>query len=181
MYNSQNKCLDNDLTLLSYNQKINKSFTVNELKDSGLWVVESQGDILKCIPLFNCDSIVSSNNNDIVLEDNKCLICHKNSKTIISCISDDTGSINFHDISLHAYTAYSKLDLIDSLVISCVVYDNYLNTLNNVSVKVIVDGDLVGTVNTDNNGICKYKIEKPCYIFFEYENTVSNPITIEGE
>lgn len=180
MYNSQDKCLDNDLTLLSYNQKINKSFKLNELKNSGLWEVGDIGDVLKCIPLFNCDTIVSSNDDDIVLEENKCLICHKNSKTVISCISDDTGSINFHDISLYAYTAYSKLDLVDSLVISCVVYDNYLNSLNNVPVKVIVDGDLVGTVNTDNNGICKYEVDKSCCIFFEYENSVSNQLIIEG-
>lgn len=181
MYNSQDKCLDENLTFLSYNQKINRNFTVDELLSSDLWVIESIGEILRCIPLFNCDSIISSNSDDIVLDDNKCLICENDENTLISCISDDTGGIHYQDISLHAYTPYSKLDLVDSIVVYCVVYDNYLNTLNNVPVYVFIDDELVGTVNSDNNGICKFSVSEPCRIKFNYGEIESNSVIIVEE
>ena len=181
MYNSQDKCLDEELTFLSFNQKINKSFKVNEIIESDLWVVEEINGVLKCIPLFNCDSIVSSNSEDIILDNNQCLICLNDENTIISCISDDTGSIHYHNITLHAYTPYSKLDLIDNIVVYCVVYDNYLNTINNVSVNVFINNQLIGTVNTDNNGICKYSVSESCNIKFNYEENESNSITIVEE
>lgn len=181
MYNSQDKCLDEELTFLSYNQKINKSFMVDELIESDLWIVEEIDGALRCIPLFNCDNIVSSNSDDIVLDDNQCLICHNNEDTVISCISDDTGGIHYYDIKLYAYTPYSKLDLIDSIVIYCVVYDNYLNTLNNVPINVFIDNELIGSVNTNNNGICKYSVNEPCNIKFNYEENESNTINIVEE
>ena len=180
MYNSENKCLDKNLTLLSFNQKINKSFTIDEIKESDLWVVEEIDDVLRCIPLFNCDNIVSSNGEDIVLDDNQCLVCNNDHSTVISCISDDTGGIHYHDISLYAYTPYSKLDLIDNIVVYCVVYDNYLNTLNNVEVTVVVDSTFAGTVITDNNGICKYSVNEPSEIIFNYADNDSNSVIING-
>ena len=181
MYNSKDRCLDEELTFLSFNQKINKSFKVNELSSSGLWVVEEINDVLRCIPLFNCDYIVSSNSDDIVLDNNQCLICHNDDATVISCISDDTGSIHYYDISLYAYTPYSKLDLVDNIVIYCVVYDNYLNTLNNVPVDVLINNNHISTVNTDNNGICKFSVNESCNIKFNYEENESNLITIVEE
>lgn len=181
MYNSQDKCLDEELTFLSFNQKINKSFMVDELESSGLWIVEQINDVLKCIPLFNCDYIISSNSEDIVLDDNQCLICQNDNDTVISCISDDTGGIHYYDINLYAYTPYSKLDLIDNIVVYCVVYDNYLNTLNNVFIDVFIDDELIGTVNTNNNGICKFSVNKPCNIKFNYEDIESNTINVRGE
>ena len=181
MYNSKYRCLDEELTFLSFNQKINKSFKVNELSSSGLWVVEEINDVLRCIPLFNCDYIVSSNSDDIVLDNNQCLICHNDDATVISCISDDNGSIHYYDISLYAYTPYSKLDLVDTIVIYCVVYDNYLNTLNNVPINVLINNELVNIVNTDNKGICKYSINEACNISFNYGEIESNVINIVEE
>lgn len=181
MYNSQYKCLDEDLTFLSFNQKINKSFNVGELEYSKLWVVEKINDVLKCIPLFNCDSIVSSNPNDIILGENKCLICHNIENTVISCISDDTGGIKYYNIFLYAYVPYSKLDLIDNLTVYCVVYDEYLNTLNNVSVDVLIDNTVIATINTDNEGVCQYNVGDACNIKFKYGDSVSNTINIVGE
>lgn len=178
MYNSHDKCLDEDLTFLSYNQKINKSFYVDELKDSGLWLVDEINDILKCIPLFNCDTIISSNSDDIVLEENKCLICHNVENTVISCISDDTGGINYYNIFLYAYTPYSNLDLIDDITVYCVVYDEYLNTLNNVPINVFIDDTVVATVNTNNEGVCQYIVDNSCNIWFNYGENDSNLINI---
>ena len=181
MYNSEDRCLNEELTFLSYNQKINKSFTINEIKESDLWVVEEINNVLRGIPLFNCDNIVSSNNEDIVLDNNQCIICNNDSSTVISCISDDTGDIHYHNIFLYAYTPYSKLDLVDNIVVYCIVYDNYLNTLNNVGINVFVNNEKMGVVNTNNNGICKYSVSEPCNIKFNYDENDSNTITIVGE
>ena len=104
MYNSQDLIFDDEMTLLSYNQCINRVWTVDELLLSDLWSISQLDDLVyKCIPLFNCDRISSSNGSDVVLEDNKCLILNFDDETRISCRSDDTGGIHYHNILLHAY------------------------------------------------------------------------------
>ena len=182
MYNSLEKIMDIDLTNLSYMQGINRDFTMEEVLNSGLWHVITGNGFYKCIPLFNCDSISSSDDTDKILDDNKCLITiGDNADTVISCVSDDTGSIHYHDIMLYAYTPYSKLDLVDEVVVYCIVYDDYLNTLNNVPVNVVVDGDVVSQISTDNNGICRFTIKQECTVQFAYNEIDSNVITITEE
>ena len=169
MYNSKELCMDEELTFLSYKQCINGEFTVDEILDGGLWSVSSVNDNLcKAIPLFNCDRIVSSNTNDIVLEDNKCLIF------------DDTSTMHYYSLQLYAFTPYSKLDVISEVSVYCIVYDEFLNTLNNVTVNVLVDGDVVAQIQTSNNGIGKYTVTEPCEISFEYDENLSNTIMISG-
>lgn len=136
--------------------------------------------VFKCIPLFNCDKLVSSNTNDIVLEDNKCLILHVDDDTIVTALSDDTGSIHYHSLQLYAFTPYSKLDLVDDIVVSVIVYDEFLNTLNNISVNVLINGDVVAQIQTSNNGIAKYTVSEPCEVSFEYDENMSNTIMISG-
>jgi len=180
MYNSKELILDNELTFLSYNQTINREFTVEEIKTSPLWKVKTGDGLVTAIPLFNCDKIVSNNSDDIVLETNQCIICQNINETIVECISNDTGGIHYYTLELYAYTPYSKLDVIDEVTVYCIVSDEYLNTLNDVEVEVIVDDEPVSTVTTDNQGIARYKVSEACTVKFNYSETESNTITITG-
>ena len=180
MYNSKAMILDEDLTSLSYNQTINAEFTVDEILDSDLWVVNDDNGLIKAVPLFNCDSIVSSNPSDKVLDSNKCVILQNSDETLIQCISNDTGSIHYYTIELYAYTPYSKRDVISEVTVFCIIYDEYLNRLGNVSVDVYIDDEMVDTVVSDSNGLCRYKVDQDCEIKFVYGETESNEVMISG-
>ena len=181
MYNSADMCMDKELTFLSFEQKVNAEFTVDEILDGDLWKVYANGGVYKCIPLFNCDKLVSSNTNDIVVDDNKCLILQYDDDTIVTAVSDDVGSTHYYSLQLYAFAPYSKLDVIDEVSISVIVYDEFLNTLNNITVNVMIDGDIVGQIQTSNTGIGKYTVSEPCEVSFEFEENVSNLIQIGGD
>ena len=180
MYNSKELILDNELTFLSYNQTINKEFTVEEIKTSPLWKTTIGDGLVRAIPLFNCDSIESSNGDDIVLENNQCVILQNVDETIVKCISNDTGSTHFYTLELYCYVPYSKLDVINELTVYCIVADEYLNTLGDVEIQVYVDDELTTTVSTDNQGIARYKVSEACTVKFMYGESESNEITISG-
>lgn len=180
MYNSADMCVDNELTFLSFEQKVNAEFTVDEILDGDLWKVYANGGVYKCIPLFNCDKLVSSNSKDIVVDDNKCLILHVDDDTIVTALSDDVGSTHYYSLQLYAFTPYSKLDLIDEVSVSVIVFDEFLNTLNNITLNVVIDGDIVGQIQTSNTGIGKYTVSEPCEVSFEYGENLSNLIVISG-
>ena len=179
MYNSVDMCMDKELTFLSFEQKVNAEFTVDEILDGDLWKVYANGGVYKCIPLFNCDKLVSSNTNDIVLEDNKCLILHVDDDTIVTAVSDDVGSTHYYSLQLYAFAPYTTLD-IDEVSVYCIVYDEFLNTLNNITLNVVIDGDIVGQIQTSNTGIGKYTVSEPCEVSFEYDENLSNTIMISG-
>ena len=181
MYNSKERILDSDLTSLSFNQTVNLEFRLDDLLESDLWVVNDSNGLIKAIPLFNCDQILSSNPNDIILDSNKCIILENNTDSLIQCISSDTGGVHYYNLELYAYTPYTRLDVISELSVYCIVYDEYMNTVNNVDVDVYVDNELVSTVTTDNKGVCKFKIKEPSNIKFKYNLVESNQITIIGE
>lgn len=180
MYNSVDMCMDIELTFLSFEQKVNAEFTVDEIISGDLWKVYANGGVFKCIPLFNCDKLVSSNTNDIVLEDNKCLILHVDDDTIVTAVSDDVGSTHYYSLQLYAFAPYTTLD-IDEVSVYCIVYDEFLNTLNNVTVNVLIDGTVTGQIQSNNQGLCKYTVSEPCEVSFEFEENVSNLIQIGGE
>lgn len=181
MYNSKELILDKELTFLSYNQTINREFTVEEIKTSPLWKTVTGSGLVRAIPLFNCDRIESSNSDDIILETNQCVICQDVDETLVQCISNDTGSIHYYSLELYCYAPYTKLDVIDEVTVYCIVYDEYLNTLNDVEVAVYVDDELTTTVSTDNQGIARYKVSEDCTVKFMYDESESNEITITGE
>lgn len=137
-----------------------------------------RSNIVKAIPLFNCDSIQSNNPNDIILDDNKCVILNNDNNTIITVKSDDTGGIHYYNSVLYAYAPYCQLNGLNELVVSCIVYDKYLNTLNNIEVSVYVDDELNTIVKTNNEGLCEFKVDTACTVKFKYEDTTSNEITI---
>ena len=183
MYNSPELIQDEELCFLSFNQTVNKEFSVSDILSSDLWIVTTlKADTLyKCIPLFNCDKIISSNSNDIILDINKCILLNEDSDTIIECISADTGGIHYHSLQLYAFAPYSVLDVVDEVTVYAILYDEYLNTLNDVEVNVLIDNEIVGTVKTDNQGIARYKVSEPCTVSFCYNGTeLSNSVTISG-
>lgn len=137
-----------------------------------------RGNVVKAVPLFNCDRILSSNGSDVVLDINKCIILKNNSDTVVTVESDDTGSIHYYDSVLYAYAPYCQLNGLNELVVYCIVYDKYLNTLNNVEVSVYVDNELNTIIKTNNEGLCEFKVDTACTVKFKYEDTTSNEITI---
>ena len=180
MYNSKDLITDNNLTFLSYNQTVNCEFRLDEILESPLWKTNQENVLIKAVPLFNCDIITSSNSSDIILDDNKCIICQNVPDTLITCTSNDTGNIHYYTIELYAYAPYTKLDLVDEVHVYCIIYDEYMNTINNVEVNVYVDDTLTDTVTSDNKGVCKYTVDQESSIKFVYGTMESEEITIGG-
>lgn len=180
MYNSGDLLLDSDLTFLSFNQCVNHSFTCDDVLSSYLWSVSRVGELVyRCVPLFNCDLIESSNGEDVVLDGNRCLIMVYDDDTVVSCSSDDTGGVHYHSVRLEAFTPYTRLDVLDTVTVYCIVFDEYLNTVNNVLVDVLVDEELVSQVYTDNDGRCSFSVREACSVQFRYGELLSNIITVE--
>ena len=180
MYNSKDLITDKDLTFLSYNQTVNCEFRLEDLIESPLWNVDTSNGLVKAIPLFNCDLITSSNPSDKVLDDNKCIICQNIYETLIKCTSNDTGSVHYYTVELYPYCPYTKLDVIDEVVVYCIVYDEFLNRLGNVDVDVYMDGTLTDTVKSDSNGICRFNVDQDCTVYFMYGSVESDEIVITG-
>ena len=71
-----------------------------------------------------------------------------------------------------------QLDLVDKVNVFCIVYDEYLNTCNNVTVDVIVDDIVVSSVNTDSNGLCRVTVDSTGTVRFSYDNVLSDSVVI---
>ena len=181
IYNSKDLILDEDLTFLSYNQTVNLEFRLEDLLVSPLWFSESVDGLVKCVPLFNCDVIVSSNPSDRVLDGNRCVICELVDDTLITCSSSDTGGVHYYSVELYAFAPYPVLDVVDEVTVYCILNDEYLNSVGNVSVDVSVDGVVVGSVVSDGDGLCRFRVEEPCTVRFVYGESVSDEIVIGGE
>ena len=181
IYNSKDLILDEDLTFLSYNQTVNLEFRLEDLLVSPLWFSESVDGLVKCVPLFNCDEIVSSNSSDRVLDGNRCVICEDIGDTLISCSSADTGGVHYYSVELYAFAPYLVLDVVDEVIVYCVLNDEYLNSVGGVNVDVCVDGELVGTVLSDGDGVCRFRVDEPCTVRFVYGESVSDDVVIGGE
>ena len=181
IYNSKELILDKDLTFLSYNQTVNLEFRLEDLLVSPLWFSESVDGLVKCVPLFNCDLITSSNPSDRVLDGNRCVICEDIADTLISCSSADTGGVHYYSVELYAFAPYPVLDVVDEVIVYCVLNDEYLNSVGGVNVDVCVDGELVGTVLSDGDGLCRFRVEEPCTVRFVYGESVSDDVVIGGE
>ena len=180
MYNSKDMCVDSELTFLSFNQTVNCEFRLDELLESPLWVTNNDNGLIKAIPLFNCDLITSSNLSDKVLDDNKCIILQDIGETLIQCTSNDTGSVHFYSVELYGYCPYSILDGVDEVPVYCILHDEYLNCVGNVDVDVYIDDEIVDTVVSDSNGICKYNVDQACTVKFVYGELESNEVIITG-
>ena len=158
MYNSTELTFDKELTTLSYQTKINAEFKINEIQSSDLWETEAINDnIIKAIPLFNCEQIISSNPDDIILEENKCIIIQIDEDTIIKCVSDDRPEIHFYHMQIYSWIPYTTTDPTGEIVYS-ILADEYMNPMVNAEVEVVRNGEVEDILITDNNGQFEYVV-----------------------
>ena len=155
IYNSKDITFDEDLTTLSYNTTINAEFTVEELMESDLWDVNEDNGLIKAIPLFNCDRIISSNSNDIVLEENKCIILNIDEDTIVNAVSEDRPDIHFYNMQIYSWIPYTQTDPTGEIVYS-VLADEFMNPMVGVEIEVIRNGEVEEILKTDNQGLFEY-------------------------
>ena len=158
MYNSTEIIMDNDLTKLSFQTKINAEFKIDEIQDSDLWETEEINDsIIKAIPLFNCEEIISSNPDDIVLEKNKCIILQIDEDTIIKCVSEDRPEIHYFHMQIYSWIPYTTTDPTGEVVYN-VLADEYMNTMPFAEIEVVRNGEVEDILITDYNGQFEYVI-----------------------
>lgn len=158
MYNSSDIIMDKELNILSYQTKINVEFKIDEIQDSDLWETEAiNEDIIKAIPLFNCEEIISSNPDDIVLEENKCIIIQIDEDTIIKCISKDRPEIHFYHMQIYSWIPYTTTNPTGEVVYN-VLADEYMNPMVSAEVEVVRNGEVEDILITDNNGQFEYVV-----------------------
>lgn len=100
---------DNELVQFHRKINVNKTFKLTEiLDDNPLFIVKQQQStsVYKIVPLFNCETIISTNPTDKIV-DNRMLICTYNEDTIISFQTYRA----FQDFSIltHQETKWGKL------------------------------------------------------------------------
>ena len=180
MYNSKERITATDTTKISYNQKINKTFTVGEILTSPLWHIKNtEGNVVTAIPLFNCDLIKSFNDSDIVIDDNKAIIIIVDDEDIpIECISDNTGDINYHNTyRLYAYYTYDGRIFGDP-TIYCIVYDECGCPIPNALIDVMLNHEYYDTLISDNEGLCRLLLPQSgvtiTFTWHGFANTRSN-------
>ena len=156
------------------------------------WVIEEHDSILRLFPLFNCDNITSSNDNDVIIDNNKVLICENLDDTILNI--DGSGLIQYNGINLLLYAINDSFTLSEDENISMSIIAAYNNN------KPIPELDILlkyrnngsntkynlGTVNTNSNGEASYEFNfetsKEIYISaevnYDEEIFVSNEIHV---
>lgn len=157
MYNSKERICDEQTTQLSFNQKINRTFSVGEILTSPLWHIKNtEGNVVTAVPLFNCDYIESFNDSDIIIEDNKAIIILVDDEDIpITCKSDDTGDINYGDTHrIHAFYTYGGRQFGDPTIFA-IVYDECGAPIVNALLDVEINGEYYDTVTSDKEGVCR--------------------------
>ena len=171
-----------DLELVQFHKQIksNVSFNLTEILDNNpLFIVESQGNIYKIIPLFNCEKIESDNIEDQVIEGNKCIICVYNEDTNIRFITNQ----QFSDLDV----IYNKITKWGKTIFYGVVYDkDNLTPLLNAKVTIqLMQNNAVQerrVMETNGNGefICPISINfNKINLSVTYEK-VTHDYLIEG-
>lgn len=180
MYNSEDRISDKNTTQLSFNQKINRTFTVGEILTSPLWYIKNtEGNVVTAIPLFNCDRIESFNESDIVIDDNKAIIITVDDEDIpIYCKSADTGDINYGAIHrIHSFYTYSGREFGDPTIFA-IIYDECGAPISNALLDVQINGEYYDTVTSDNEGLCRVLLPEEGqtveFIWHGLSNTRSN-------
>ena len=158
MYNSTDIIMDEELTILSYQTKINAEFKIDEIQTSDLWETETINDnIIKAVPLFNCEQIISSNPDDIVLEENKCIILQIDEDTIIKCTSEDRPDIHFYHMQIYSWIPYTTTDPTGEIIYS-ILADEYMNPMVSAEIEVVRNGEVEEILKTDNQGLFEYTV-----------------------
>ena len=156
------------------------------------WVIEEHDSILRLFPLFNCDNITSSNDNDVIIDNNKVLICENLDDTILNI--DGSGLIQYNGINLLLYAINDSFTLSEdeNITLSIIVADNNNKPIPELEIllKYRNNGSNtkynLGTVNTNSNGEASYEFNfetsKEIYISaevnYDEEIFVSNEIHV---
>ena len=156
------------------------------------WVIEEHDSILRLFPLFNCDNITSSNDNDVIIDNNKVLICENLDDTILNI--DGSGLIQYNGINLllYAINDYFTLSEDENISMSIIAADNNNKPIPELEIllKYRNNGSNtkynLGTVNTNSNGEASYEFNfetsKEIYISaevnYDEEIFVSNEIHV---
>ena len=154
------------------------------------WVIEEHDSIL--FPLFNCDNITSSNDNDVIIDNNKVLICENLDDTILNI--DGSGLIQYNGINLLLYAINDSFTLSEdeNISMSIIAADNNNKPIPELEIllKYRNNGSNtkynLGTVNTNSNGEASYEFNfetsKEIYISaevnYDEEIFVSNEIHV---
>ena len=156
------------------------------------WVIEEHDSILRLFPLFNCDNITSSNDNDVIIDNNKVLICENLDDTILNI--DGSGLIQYNGINLLLYAINESFTLSEdeNISMSIIAADNNNKPIPELDIllKYRNNGSNtkynLGTVNTNSNGEASYEFNfetsKEIYISaevnYDEEIFVSNEIHV---
>ena len=156
------------------------------------WVIEEHDSILRLFPLFNCDNITSSNDNDVIIDNNKVLICENLDDTILNI--DGSGLIQYNGINLLLYAITDSFTLSEdeNISTSIIAADNNNKPIPELEIllKYRNNGSNtkynLGTVNTNSNGEASYEFNfetsKEIYISaevnYDEEIFVSNEIHV---
>ena len=156
------------------------------------WVIEEHDSILRLFPLFNCDNITSSNDNDVIIDNNKVLICENLDDTILNI--DGSGLIQYNGINLLLYAINDSFTLSEdeNISMSIIAVDNNNKPIPELDIllKYRNNGSNtkynLGTVNTNSNGEASYEFNfetsKEIYISaevnYDEEIFVSNEIHV---
>lgn len=156
------------------------------------WVIEEHDSILRLFPLFNCDNITSSNDNDVIIDNNKVLICENLDDTILNI--DGSGLIQYNGINLLIYAINDSFTLSEdeNITLSIIAADNNNKPIPELEIllKYRNNGSNtkynLGTVNTNSNGEASYEFNfetsKEIYISaevnYDEEIFVSNEIHV---
>lgn len=158
MYNSVDLIMDSKLTELSYELKINAEFKIDEIISGDLWETEEiNNNLIKVIPLFNCEQIISNNPDDIIIEENKCAILKIDDDTTVKCVSNDRPDIHFDHMIIEAWIPYTDPNQVIPRTVYAILTDTFMIPMTNAEIEVIVNGELDSVLTTDNNGMVEYE------------------------
>lgn len=121
---------NNEVKLFHNSVKSNFNALLIDIIDNSLFNVETiiENKLYRIVPLFHCDTIVSTNKNDKIL-DNRCIICEYSTKTVL--YFNTTNSVNNFDYNYKIRTVNGKY------FIDFIFFDNItLNRLNNIEITV---------------------------------------------
>ena len=139
-----------DNELVQYHKKINvnKSFNLEDiLDDNPLFLVKQHAtNVYKIVPLFNCETISSTNPQDRIFG-NQMLICIDDADTIINFITNKA----FEDFQILTNT----VEKWGKTIHYGVVYEKTQNTPihgANVTIEIINDDNVDSTISMGTNG-----------------------------
>ena len=153
------------------------------------WVIEEHDSILRLFPLFNCDNITSSNDNDVIIDNNKVLICENLDDIIL--IIDGSGLIQYNGINLLLYAINDSFTLSEdeNISMSIIAADNNNKPIPELEIllKYRNNGSNtkynLGTVNTNSNGEASYEFnfETSKEIYISAEVNYNEEIFVSNE